>query len=227
MRSRDLKQIVVVAALATLVVGMGVLTARSASTDSGWALAGTWSDTCSCKVSCPCMFGSDPTEGFCEGTSLVEIDKGHYGDVDFDGVTAMVSYSAGQWSRIYISDSATDEQVDAVASVLPLAVPFFGMGPIEVVEAVPITVERTATMVKYAAPESSVEIEVVVGANGKPIKIENFPLKGLPFPEAHDHTQYKSVLSKHDSDAHHFEWSGRSGFVSQVDRTGELPSSDS
>ena len=80
---------------------------------------------------------------------------------------------------------------------------------------------------KYAAPESTVELEVVVGANGEPIKIENFPMKGLPFPESYNHTQYKSVLSKHDSEAHHFEWSGRSGFVSQVDRTGELPSSDS
>ena len=72
---------------------------------------------------------------------------------------------------------------------------------------------------KYAAPESTVEMEIVLGANGEPIRIANMPTKGLPFPEVYDHTQYRSVLSKHDSETHSFEWSGRNGFVSRVDRS--------
>jgi hypothetical protein len=133
----------------------------------------------------------------------------------------------GKWARIYVADTATPEQTDAVASVIPLAVPFLGMGPVETVEVVPISVERTETMVKYAAPESAVELEIVMGANGKPVQIANLPVKGLPFPEFHDHTQYKSVRSKHHSEAHQFEWSGRNGFVSKVDRAGDVPSGDS
>jgi hypothetical protein len=227
MRSWNLKSVVIVAGLVAVAVGMGAFAARSATTESEWALKGSWSDTCSCKVSCPCFFGSEPTEAFCEGSSLFEVEEGHYGGVEIDGLTAVVSYRAAKWTRIYVVDTATPEQVDAVASVIPLAVPFLGLGPIETVEVAPLSVERTETMLKYAAPESSVELEIVMGANGEPIRLANLPLKGLPFPEVHDHTQYRSVRSKHDSEEHHFEWSGRSGFVSKVDRAGNLPSGDS
>lgn len=227
MRSRGLKPTVVVAGLVAVVVGMGALAVGSAMTESEWALKGSWSDTCSCKVSCPCMFGSGPTEGFCEGSSLLEVEEGHYGGVEIDGLSAVVTYRVGKWARIYVADTATPEQVDAVASLIPLAVPFMGMGEIETVDVVPVSVERTETMVKYAVPESTVELEIVMGANDEPIKIANLPMKGLPFPEFHDHTQYKSVLSKHDSEAHNFEWSGRNGFVSRVDRSGNLPNDDS
>lgn len=227
MRSWGLKSVVVVAGLVTGVVGMGAFVAWSATAESEWALKGSWSDTCSCKVSCPCFFGSGPTEEFCEGSSLFEVEKGHYGGVEIDGLTAIVTYRAGKWTRIYVAETATPEQADAVAAVIPLAVPFLGMGPIEAVEVVPISVERTETMVKYAAPESMVEIEIVMGANGEPVRLENMPVKGLPFPDLHDHTQYKSVLAKHDSEAHQFERSGTSGFVSKVDRAGDIPSGDS
>ena len=227
MRSGFLKSVVVVVGLVTVAVGMGAFAARSATPESEWAFKGSWSDTCSCKVPCPCFFGSGPTEAFCEGSSLFEVEKGHYGGVEIDGLTAVVSYRAGKWTRIYVADTATPEQAEAIGAVIPLAVPFLGMGPIESVEVVPVSVERTETMLKYAAPESSVEIEVVMGANGEPIKLGNLPAKGLPFPEVKDHTQYKSVKSKHDSEAHQFEWSGRSGFVSKVDRAGDIPSGDS
>ncbi len=227
MRSWGLKPVVVVAGLVAVVVGMGAFAAWSATTESDWALKGSWSDTCSCKVSCPCFFGSEPTEAFCEGSSLFEVEEGHYGGVEIDGLTAVVTYRAAKWTRIYVVDTATPEQVDAVASVIPLAVPFLGMGPIETVEVVPLSVERTEAMLKYAAPESEVELEIVMGANGEPIRLANLPMKGLPFPEIHDHTQYRAVRSKHDSDAHHFEWSGRSGFVSKVDRAGDLSSGNS
>ncbi len=224
MRSWGPKSVVVVAGLATVVVGMGAFAVGGATTESEWALKGIWSDTCSCKISCPCLFGSGPTEAFCEGSSLLEVEEGHYGGIEIDGLTAMVTYRVGAGARIYVADTSTSKQADAIASVIPLAVPFLGMGPIETVEVVPLSVERTETMLKYAAPESTVELEIVMGANGEPIRIANLPVKGLPFPESHDHTQYRSVLSKHDSESHDFEWSGRNGFVSKVDRAGDLPS---
>jgi hypothetical protein len=227
MRSRGLKRVVVFVAVATAIVGIGALAASSAPTDTGWALKGSWTDTCSCKLSCPCLFGSGPTESVCEGSSLLEIEEGHYEGVEIDGLSAMVSYNAGKWARIYVADNASAEQVDAIAAVVPLAVPFLGMGAIESVEVGSISVERTESMVKFAGPESSVELEIVTGANGEPVQIANLPLKGLPFPEFHDHTQYRSVISKHQSDGHQFEWSGRNGFVSKVDRAGEIPSGDS
>lgn len=78
MRSWHLERVAVAAGLATLlIVAMGALAAGSAAAESGWALKGTWSDTCSCEVACPCFFGSGATEGHCEGTSLLEIEEGH------------------------------------------------------------------------------------------------------------------------------------------------------
>jgi hypothetical protein len=212
--------------MAAVIVGIGAFAASSATTDSGWALEGNWSDTCSCKVTCPCLVGSGPTEKFCEGSSLLEVTEGHYGGVELDGVVAVVAYRVGKWARIYVSDEASDEQKDAVAAVIPQAVPFLGLGPVETVETVSIAVDRSDTMLEWAVPETKAQIEMVVGSNGEPVKIENLPVKGLPFPEFHDHTQYKSVLSKHESDGHSFEWSDRNGFTSKVDQSGEIPSGD-
>ena len=227
MKSWGLKLFVAVAVLATVAVGLGGVAAGEADGTSGWALKGRWSDTCSCEVACPCFFGSEPTEHFCEGTSLLEIEEGHYGGVQLDGLTAMVTMRIGSWTRIYVADPATPEQADAVASVVPLVLPFVAEGELESVQVVPISVERTETTVRYAAPESTVEIEIVRGVTGEPIRIAGMPVKGLPFPEVHDHTQYRSVLSQHDSAAHRFQWSGRNGFVARVERSGDLPDGDS
>ena len=225
MRRKDLMSVVV--GVAAMAIGLGAFAVSSATTGSGWALKGTWSDTCSCKVSCPCFFGSGPTEGFCEGSSLIEIEQGHYGGVELDGVAVVVSYRSGKWGKFYVADTATPEQADAVAALVPLAIPFLGRGPIESVETVPVSVERTETMVKYSSPESAAEIHVVMGANGKPVSLENLPVKGLPFPEASEHIQYKAVLSKHHSQDHQFEWEGRNGFVSRLDLEGGQPQAGS
>jgi hypothetical protein len=222
MRRKNLRSVVVIGA-AALAIGLGAFAVSSATTESGWALKGTWSDSCSCKVSCPCFFGSGPTEDFCEGSSLIEIEEGHYGGVELDGMAVVVSYRSGKWGKFYVADTASSEQADAVAALVPVAIPFLGGGPVESVEIVPVSVERTETMVKYSSPESAVEIHVVTGANGKPVNLENLPVKGLPFPEASDHVQYKAVLSKHHSEDHQFEWEGRNGFVSRLDLEGDRP----
>lgn len=223
MKTSKLTPITLILVIAALGLGLGTLAADMTTPDAGWAVKGTWSDTCSCKVSCTCFMGSGPTEHFCEGSSLVEIDEGHYGGVELDGLKAMFSHRIGQWARIYVTDTATAEQVDALAAVIPLTIPFIEDKMIETVEVVPISVERTETTVKFSAPETTVELEIVLGANGEPVSISNLPLKGLPFPEVLDHRQYKSVLSKHQSEAHSFEWSGRNGLVAKVDRAGDLP----
>ena len=220
MRRGSLRAVAVVGVV-TLAIAMGAFAARSATTETGWALKGTWTDTCSCKVSCPCFFGSGPTEKFCEGSSLIEIEEGHYQGIELDGMAVVVSYRSGKWTRFYVADTATAEQADAIATMVPLAIPFLGRGAVESVDVVPVSVERTEAMVKFSSPESAVHIEVVLGANGKPVNLENLPVKGLPFPDASDHVQYKAVVSKHDSENHNFEWEGRNGFVSNLELEGD------
>ena len=55
-----------------------------------WRIKGDWWDLCNCAIGCPCVFGSDPTHGFCEGVLTWLIREGHYGDVRLDGDLAVV-----------------------------------------------------------------------------------------------------------------------------------------
>ena len=48
----------------------------------------------------------------------MEIESGHYGDVEIDGLSAVLTYRLGEWLRVYVDDKASDAQVDAVAAVL-------------------------------------------------------------------------------------------------------------
>jgi len=56
------------------------------------AIKAGYTDSCSCQPSCPCLFGSAPTLGHCEGVTLVEIESGHYGDVQLDGINVLAVY---------------------------------------------------------------------------------------------------------------------------------------
>ena len=194
--------------------------AGSASTTPGWAIQGAWTDSCWCKVACPCLFGTKPTEGYCEGASLLEIESGHFGDVSLDGTAAVATYRVGNWAKIFVSDSASPEQVKALAAVIPLAMPFLAKGTLEPARTVPLAVERSEGAIRFSVPETVVELALLESAGGGPIKLHNLPAKGTPFPQFHDHTQYKSVLLEHRSDDRSFSWTGRNGFASRVDMSG-------
>ena len=65
--------------------------AQGHSTDgTPWRIAGDWWDLCNCAIGCPCIFGSEPTHGFCEGVLTWLIREGNYGDVSLDGGLAVV-----------------------------------------------------------------------------------------------------------------------------------------
>lgn len=55
-----------------------------------WRIAGDWFDLCNCAVGCPCVFGADPSLGYCEGLLTWIIREGQFGDVKFGGDLAVV-----------------------------------------------------------------------------------------------------------------------------------------
>ncbi len=57
-------------------------TPRDGDMDTPWRMTGDWWDLCNCAIGCPCVFGSDPTLGYCEGVLTWLIHGGHFGDVD-------------------------------------------------------------------------------------------------------------------------------------------------
>jgi hypothetical protein len=176
-----------------------------------WHLTATVAESCSCAVSCSCNFGGSPNRMPCEGNRLISIKSGHYENVDLGGVALLVTFGMREWSKIYVTDHVSDAQMKAVEALLPLAFAGFQRGMLSFTRA-PITMEITESRVRFSGPDSSVEMEVMRGLGGKPVKILN-----LPNPAYQDYTQYKSVSHRHDSDQHRFSYSGTNGFTSTME----------
>jgi hypothetical protein len=176
-----------------------------------WHITATVAESCSCTVSCPCNFGGDPNRNPCEGNRLISIASGHYEDVDLGGVSFLVTFTMRSWSKIYVSDKVSDRQMAAVESLLPIAFAGFHKGMLSFTKA-PITMEMTATRVRFSGPESSVDMEYMHGLDGKPVKILN-----LPNPAYQDYTQFKSVIHEHHSAQNNFKYAGTNGFTSTMD----------
>ena len=74
-----------------------------------------------------------------------------------------------------------------------------------------------------STPNTRAEIEIMKGKNGKPIKVQNLPAPGLPFPEFIDHTQYRTVVLKHEGEDKQFEYSGTNGFTARIEAAAPAP----
>ena len=90
-----------------------------------WYIEGMAYGNCNCAYGCPCQFEAEPTYGNCRGLEALEIEKGHFGDVDLGGVKIAMLYSwpglisegKGQLQAI-IEDTASDEQRAALETIL-------------------------------------------------------------------------------------------------------------
>jgi hypothetical protein len=187
------------------------LTAPPRAAAPEWRITATVAESCSCAVSCSCNFGGSPNRMPCEGNRLIAITSGHYETIDLRGVSLLVTFGMREWSKIYVTDKVSEAQMKAVEALLPLAFAGFQRGMLSFTKA-PITMEITETRVRFSGPDSSVDMEVMRGFGGKPVKILN-----LPNPAYQDYTQFKSVSHRHDSDQHHFSYSGTNGFTSTME----------
>ncbi|HJZ72518.1 MAG TPA: DUF1326 domain-containing protein [Vicinamibacterales bacterium] len=176
-----------------------------------WHVTATVAESCSCTISCPCNFGGNPNRNPCEGNRIIAIESGHYEDVDLGGVTFLVTFTMRDWSKIYVSDTVSDKQMAAIEALLPIAFAGFHRGMLSFTKA-PITMDITEKKVKFSGPESAVEMDVMAGFGGKPVKISN-----LPTPAYQDYTQYKSVSHTHSSEKAKWSHSGTNGFTSTMD----------
>ena len=197
-----------------LLAVLGVLApATSIAQVQPWAIKGTFVESCSCKPVCPCNLGLQPAHHPCESNGLLEIESGHYGGVKLDGVSIVLTFRLGDWVKYYVNETATDEQVRAAVALVEQCDLTDGAKALSTQKA-KITVERAPSKVTFSAPESAVEIELVKGQDGKPIKIENLPSRCLV-----DYTQYRSIVTRHRSRDKKFSYSGTNGLVAKVDAT--------
>ena len=196
---------------AGVALALVILSAPPRAAEPNWHLVATVAESCSCTVSCPCNFGGEPTRNPCEGNRLIAIRSGHYEGTDLAGVSFLVTFNMRNWSKIYLSDKVSDQQGKAVEALLPIAFAGFHRGMLSFTKA-PITMDITEKRVRFSGPESSVEMDVLSGFGGKPVKVLN-----LPSPVFQDYTQYTSVSHTHASDKATWSHSGTNGFTSTME----------
>jgi hypothetical protein len=86
-----------------------------------WDISLTYVETCNCDFGCPCNLSGFPTYGFCRAIVLYKIDKGHYGDVNLDGLPVVYAASwpkaihEGSGSlQLYSTEKASPKQREAI-----------------------------------------------------------------------------------------------------------------
>ena len=90
-----------------------------------WYVEGMQFGNCNCAYGCPCQFEADPTYGNCRGFEVLQIDKGHFGDVDLGGLRVamfygwpgLISEGNGELQAV-IDENATPEQFNALEQVM-------------------------------------------------------------------------------------------------------------
>lgn len=117
-----------------------------------WNLKGSYAETCSCELMCPCNLSFDhgATYDYCRATLVFNIRSGEIEGTDVSGLKAAVIIDTpkimteGNWRLgMFVDETATDEQVEKLTAVFggQLGGPMEGLAPL-VVEM--LGVERAA-----------------------------------------------------------------------------------
>lgn len=173
-----------------------------------WSVEVAYVDACACNVICPCLFGSDPTNRECLGQGFIRVTKGHYGDVDLTGVMAHHAYKMGGWERYTVTDKASPEQVAAFRKVIEANFVLPG-GEIVSYTQGKVRYKNKDGKVTLSVADSDLEIEVVPGADGKPLRIANHP-------RFQNYRQHVSIKNTHKSEHGEFDISGKNAFLAKI-----------
>ncbi len=81
--------------------------------------------SCNCDYGCPCQFNAPPTHGSCEAIAGFQINRGHFGDVELDGLRAAgiliwpgAIHEGGGKALIVVDDRAEEAQREALLTIL-------------------------------------------------------------------------------------------------------------
>ena len=106
-----------------------------------WSLKGSYVETCSCELMCPCNLSFDhgATYDYCRVTLVFDIEEGEIEGTDVGGVTvAAVAdtpkvMTEGNWRLgVFVDADASDEQADKLVQVFSgqLGGPMAGLAPL-------------------------------------------------------------------------------------------------
>jgi hypothetical protein len=106
-----------------------------------WNLEGSYFETCSCDVVCPCTasLALGATHGYCRVTLVFNVKQGEVEGVDVSGLTVAAIadtprvMSEGHWKLgVFIDAAASDDQAEKLGAVFSGALggPMEGLGPL-------------------------------------------------------------------------------------------------
>ena len=192
-----------------------------------WSLKGSYVETCSCELMCPCNLSFDhgATYDFCRVTLVFGITEGEVDGTDIGGTTvALIAdtpkvMTEGNWKvGVFIDEGASDEQADKLVQVFSgqLGGPMAGLAPLigEMlgVERVPIDVQHDGLRHSVRIGDAiDFEIEDVVPfgvETGEPIRFQ-----GMFHPVGTDLTMAEAKRSK--IKAFGIEYEGKTGLSSE------------
>jgi hypothetical protein len=191
-----------------------------------WSIEGTYFETCSCELMCPCNFSFDhgATYDYCRVTLVFNIREGEIEGTDVAGRTLAVIADTpkvmtdGNWRLgMFVDDGTTDEQMHKLTGVFggQMGGPMAGLAPLigEVlgIERAPIRVveEGLSHSVRIGdAIDFEVEDIVPFGVEtGEPAR-----LTGVFHPVASELTAAEATRSK--ISAFGIEYEGKTGLSS-------------
>jgi hypothetical protein len=106
-----------------------------------WNLKGSYAETCSCELMCPCNLSFDhgATYDFCRATLAFHVREGEIDGTDVTGLNTVVIIDTpkvmtdGNWRLgMFVDDQASDEQFDKLVQVFggQLGGPMAGLAPL-------------------------------------------------------------------------------------------------
>ena len=175
-----------------------------------WNLAGSYAETCSCELMCPCNLSFDhgATYDYCRATLALNIREGSVNGVDVAGRKVVVIADTpkvmtdGNWKvGLYVDQDASDEQFDGLLGVFSgrLGGPMAALAPLigEVVGAERATIDIDDDGLRHSVRVGSsieFEIEDIVPfgkEDGRPVKFD-----GMFHPVGPDLTMAEAKRSR-------------------------------
>jgi hypothetical protein len=188
-----------------------------------WYLKGSYAETCSCELMCPCNLSFDhgATYDYCRATLGFAIREGEIDGTEVSGLKLVAIFDSpkvmteGNWRLgIFVDEQATDEQLEKLVQVFSgqLGGPMEGLGPLvgEMlgVERAPIEVHDDGVRHSIRVGDAiDFEIEDIVPfgvENGRPVRFD-----GMFHPVASDLTMAEATRSR--ISAFGIEYEGKSG----------------
>ena len=202
-----------------------------------WRLQGLNVSACNCAWGCPCQFMSLPTNGHCHASVGIQIDRGHFGKVQLDGLAIggvfawpeAIHLGNGEAQPV-VDVRANPEQREALLKIMsgqetePGAT-IFNVFASTLVKVHDPVFARISIKADKAACMATVAIDGIVDFNVEPIKnpITGEPMRvsvTMPGGFEYDEAQFASGNVRTTRSPIKLDWSGRHAHMAAVDMTG-------